>query len=70
MESAGCVFLPAAGLRYGSSVLNKGTGGLYWSASPNGTDNAYCVNFSSVSLSTAYNSRGYRLSVRLVRQVE
>ncbi len=69
MESAGCVFLPAAGLRNGSSVLNKGTSGLYWSASSNGTDNAYCVNFGSVSLDTGSCSRGYGLSVRLVREV-
>ena len=67
MESAGCVFLPAAGLRYDSSVLNKGTSGLYWSASSNGTDNAYCVNFGSVSLDTGSCSRGYGLSVRLVK---
>jgi len=70
MESAGCVFLPAAGYRYGSSVNDLGSNGYYWSATPSGTDNAYYVYFNSGDLNPAYLSSrcgGYR--VRLVRQV-
>ena len=71
-ESAGCVFLPAAGYRYGSGVGNAGTYGGYWSATPNGTYYAYYVYFNkSGSLSPAENySRYYGCSIRLVRQVE
>jgi len=70
MESAGCVFLPAAGYRNGSSVYSLGTGGNYWSSTLSGTDNAYNVYFYSGSLYPAdiigrYN--GY--SVRLVWEV-
>jgi len=70
MESAGCVFLPAAGYRYGSSVYDAGTYGYYWSATPDGADKAYHVFFGSSSLNPALNStRSLGCSVRLVREV-
>ena len=70
MESAGCVFLPAAGYRRGTSVNNAGSVGDYSSATPNGTDKAYEVYFSSGSLNPAsVGSRYYGLSVRLVQEV-
>ena len=70
MESAGCVFLPAAGNRAGSSVDNAGTYGYYWSATPSGTAQAYHVYFYSVDLAPAYyNVRSYGCSVRMVREV-
>gem|GEM_PF-1429693 len=69
-ESAGCVFLPAAGYRYGSSLSSPGTKGYYWSATPNGTNMAYSVYFISGGLSPAYSfGRRYGCSVRLVREV-
>ena len=69
-ESAGCVFLPAAGIRSGSSLSYLGTRGSYWSASPNGAGIAYNVLFTSGALSPAYsNGRCYGASVRLVREV-
>ena len=70
MESAGCVFLPAAGYRYGSSVDYAGSNGYYWSASPKSGTQAYFVKFNSGELNPAANggrSGGY--SVRLVREV-
>ena len=71
MESAGCVFLPAAGYRDGSSVNLAGTYGYCWSASSNGADGAYSVRFTSGTLNPAYSSyRDAGYSVRLVRQVE
>ena len=71
MESAGCVFLPAAGDRGGTSVYNAGTSGRYWSATPDGTDRAYFVSFYSDKLNPAdIFNRYYGFSVRLVRQVE
>jgi len=70
MESAGCVFLPAAGYRNGSSVDNPGTNGYYWSATPNDTGNAYGVYFLSGHLNPASSSnRSFGYSVRLVREV-
>ena len=69
-ESAGCVFLPAAGYRYGSPLSSPGTKGYYWSATPNGTNMAYSVLFTSGALSPAYSfGRRYGCSVRLVREV-
>ena len=72
-ESAGCVFLPAAGYRSGTYVLDVGTYGGYWSATPtpNETNYANYVYFKSNSLNPAdNNSRKHGNSIRLVRQVE
>ena len=69
-ESAGCVFLPAAGYRSSSSVSNSGARGYYWSSSPNSTDEAYRVYFLSDVLDPADTSnRLLGCSVRLVREV-
>lgn len=68
MESAGAVFLPAAGSRYGTGVLNVGSFSHYWSATPFGTSYAYYLYFDSSYLSPQnYDGRYYGLSVRLVR---
>ena len=70
MESAGCVFLPAAGFREGSSVDDVGTCGWYWSSTDGDEDDAYYVDFSSDRLDAGYNGYRYEgMSVRLVRQV-
>ena len=70
MESAGCVFLPATGLRSGSTVNDPGNG-YYWSATPNTMSTAYGARFTADALDPALTStnrsRGY--SVRLVREV-
>ena len=69
MEAAGCVFLPAADSRNGSTVNGEGTNGYYWSATPNSTD-AFCVRFYSSGLyPTEYFSRHNGYSVRLVQAV-
>ncbi len=48
MEAAGAVFLPAAGCRNGTNVINVGFGGYYWSSSPGGTGyGANCMTFYS-----------------------
>ena len=71
LESKGCVFLPAAGRRLGTSVNNAGSLGNYWSSTANGTDYACRVYFYSGSLSPASGDNRYLgRSVRLVRQVE
>ena len=68
MESAGAVFLPAAGKRNGTDVDGVGSGGGYWSATPNDTNNAYNLNFNSNNLNPQNNNnRNNGQSVRLVR---
>ena len=68
MESAGAVFLPAAGYRYGTGVFNVGSGGYYWAATPGGTGLAYDLSFNSSNLRPqGSGSRYYGFSVRLVR---
>ena len=68
MESAGAVFLPAAGDHLGTSVNYVGSYGGYWSATPRGTDNAYNLYFDSNYLNPQnYYYRNYGPSVRLVR---
>ena len=70
-ESAGCVFLPAAGIRIGTKVNGVGSNGHYWSSTANGTDFAYGVYFDSGSVTPANdNNRVFGFSVRLVRPVE
>ena len=73
-EAAGCVFLPAAGSRYGNGVGNTDKG-YYWSSTPNynfASNAAYSVHITSALLYTEnapfYCSDGQ--SVRLVREVE
>lgn len=70
LESKGCVFLPAAGYRYGSSVSYVGSYGRYWSSAPNSSlvNNAYYVNFYSGGMypqNFFYRYGGF--SVRLAR---
>ena len=70
METAGCVFLPAAGGRNGTSVNNVGSRGYYWSGKYYNSNNAYRLYFSSSSLDHSSNyNRTDGLSVRLVRDV-
>ncbi len=63
------LFLPAAGLRSGSSLNYAGSYGGYWSSSlsmsyPN---SACCFTFGSGNYQTEYHSRDYGHSVRAVR---
>ena len=71
-EAAGCVFLPAAGYRSGTSVGGAGEYGCYWSSTLYSSDNPYHLYFHSNGVSPANNDRGRQCgySVRLVRQVE
>ena len=63
------IFLPAAGYRYGSSLINAGSYGCYWSSTPYGSHgyDAYFLYFSSDYLRYMYNYyRFYGQSVRPV----
>lgn len=68
MESAGAVFLPAAGAYIGSEMYDVGSFGYYWSATPHSQGDAYELHFFSVALAVGSNyGRASRLSVRLVQ---
>ena len=71
LETKGCVFLPAAGQRDGSSVNDAGSNGRYWSGTAYSTSSAYrAYAFNPGNLYPAdgsYRYRGY--SVRLVQEV-
>ncbi|MBR1786455.1 MAG: hypothetical protein IJ756_04750 [Paludibacteraceae bacterium] len=68
LESAGAVFLPAAGYRGGTGVDDVGLFGCYWSASPNDAYYAYCLDFDLDGLNPQNDNYYYfGQSVRLVR---
>ena len=67
LEAAGAVFLPAAGVRYGSDVGNGQYDGVYWSATENTSNYAYCLYFSSGGAEMYYSTRYYGYGVRLVK---
>ena len=62
------IFLPAAGYRYYDSIYDAGTYGFYWSSSlfKSNSYSACYLDFGSVTMDWAYNSRFYGLSVRAV----
>ena len=69
LESAGAVFLPAAGARLGSNVYNVQYYSYYWSATESNSYNAYSLGFDS-GVAYMINSNRYNgLSVRLVKDL-
>jgi uncharacterized protein YjdB len=71
LAAKGCVFLPAAGRRYGSSSLvsNAGAYGYYWSSSTTDPYDADRCYFDSSFLGVNDYSRKTGFSVRLVSDV-
>ena len=68
MESAGAVFLPAAGYRYcDGSMYFVGSHGYYWSSTPYGSEYAWELRFRSSTVFMGSLDRCYGHSVRLVR---
>lgn len=73
LAAKGCVFLPAAGERGGTTVSSSGTTGRYWSSSPNGSDKAaalYLLFHWNAFAPINSNSRHAGCSVRLVYDAE
>jgi hypothetical protein len=69
LESAGAVFLPAAGYRYGSNVGLVQYGGDYWSATENDSDYVYYLYFVSVGAYMGSINCDDGRSVRLVKDL-
>ena len=69
-ESTGCVFLPAAGNRIGTSVNEVGSWGCYWSSTADGTNYAHYARDSGYLTPAGSMDRRDGYSVRLVRPVE
>ena len=67
MGNAGCIFLPAAGFRDGTSANYVGSYGGYWSATYYNDESACNLFFMASSLDLSFNLRNYGLSVRLVK---
>ncbi len=64
------IFLPAAGLRYGTDLYYSGSHGLFWSSSlyEGYGDSAYYLYFDSSDCGWSYNNRYYGHSVRPVSE--
>ena len=69
LESAGAVFLPAAGSRCGSPVYDVQNDGDYWSATEFNSDYAIYLYFFSDEASMSSYDRSCGLSVRLVKDL-
>ncbi|MBO6307055.1 MAG: hypothetical protein J6M55_06075 [Paludibacteraceae bacterium] len=76
LEAKGCVFLPAAGQRSGTTVDERteiNSKGYYWSSTAENNTNAYygfAFKSSEFTTSLESTSRRYGLSVRLVKDVD
>lgn len=71
MEAAGAVFLPAAGLRYGTRLYDVGTYGDYWSSTPGNEYYAFLMAFGDDFVNDdGISSRYGGYSVRLVQDYQ
>lgn len=71
MEAAGAVFLPAAGLRYGTRLYDVGTYGDYWSSTPGNEYYAFLMVFGDDFVNDdGISSRYGGYSVRLVQDYQ
>ena len=70
LESAGAVFLPASGCRYGSTVVYVQNYGIYRCASVSDSNYALCLFFDSGGAGIYGFNRNYGLSVRLVKDLQ
>ena len=69
LESAGAVFLPAAGERRGSDVYFVQSYGYYWAATEFDSNVANCLSFYSNEAGMGISGRSIGLSVRLVKDL-
>ncbi len=69
LEQRGAVFLPASGIRIGTSISHLNSGGDYWSSTYDSNGRAFFIDFSNIQIHTNEGnySRGYGRCVRLVQ---
>lgn len=68
LEAVGCVFLPATGLRNGTTVMESGAVGNYWSSTYMNGDRVYNIRFDDSSLKLENDGdRQNGFPVRLVK---
>ena len=65
--NGGTIFLPAAGYRLNGELYGVGSGGNYWSSTPDDWGNGCSLYFGSFNASLGNVYRGYGRSVRPVR---
>ena len=70
LESAGAIFLPVTGYRYGSGVSFVRSFGDYWSATEYDRTWVYYLDFDSDGAPMNYSSRYFGRSVRLVKDLQ
>ena len=70
MQSAGAIFLPAAGYRVGTVTDGVNDRGFYWSSTEVNTEEGYYACFFSVGAGTGQYNRSTARSVRLVQDIK
>ena len=70
MEKAGAVFLPATGMRLGTTLYFHNEYCQYWSATPFNANYAFYINASASEMYMTNNGRSTAQAVRLVKDVE
>ena len=70
MEKAGAVFLPATGMRLGTTLYFHNEYCQYWSATPFNANYAFYINASASEVYMTNNGRSTAQAVRLVKDVE
>lgn len=69
MERAGAAFLPAAGYRNGTDVLESVSRAFYWTSTPNTNNFAWHVDVNANMVSFGYVGREFGSLVRLVKDL-
>ena len=69
METAGAVFLPAAGLVQNMNLTSEGVFGHYWLSTPNDDNYGFDFYFGVAVNAITYNDRSDGLSVRLAQDI-
>lgn len=70
MEKAGAVFLPATGMRLGTTLYFHNEYCQYWSTTPFNANYAFYINASASEMYMTNNGRSTAQAVRLVKDVE
>ena len=70
MEKAGAVFLPATGMRLGTTLYFHNEYCQYWSATPFNANYAFYINASASEMYMTNNGRSTAQAVRLVKNVK